>query len=1010
MPFEAGAGEAERLPLNRIPEQTSQGLGTSVLWQVETGHRRCAVEFAPYLIALALTLLFYSPFFFMPNTQLSGGDRDELYVLNRAYTARRFHEGSLPEWTHAVLSGYPFLSEPQKGIFYPGNLLVSLLCRAPERGRIMDYFVLAHIALLALGGVFLARNLGLGAAGSVAVSLIVTHNGFVVMHLGHMSVTQIASVGIWGIGFLARAVARHSSRSAAMAGMCMASVALIGHPQMGLFVYAAGFGGAMLLALERAWATKSWPSLRRSSVLMIAALCIAVAGAMVQLLPTRKFLSVSSRYYGETTLEIATAASLPPGQSPGLWFPNLYHPILWRLKPHERALTIPHCWGVPDMPGEYMHYIGLVSFALGLAGWMMNLRRPLAHALFWGGVLMWIVALGRYAGVYGLLYKHLPGFASTRIPARLLWLAFLAWAILAGMAVDAVARGLRSSNRKLGCRAGAACAAGIALGGTAALLLARLACGSWASAFENLVSFVPHAQLTQIRPLELFQGDVLHQTGFAALTCFLAAIWFLRAGRSALPAPKLAWAAVVLVFLELGVYGFRRNICQKRDLSSTQNTMFAALPKGPRGRVLLGPFWPADLENYALLSGDDNARGYEGIVLKSAKPFLPSSSFADQNPVQEKIRDIHNVTHLVYERKRLDLTAGGHAIRFPDMGWASLSADSEKGFGSLRWDIETTSQVHCVHLVSAAEFALQQPDGVVLARLELLDAGDRALASFPIRLGYETSEWSHDNPAHPVRPGHRKAPTAFVRPIHPGSFPQGEFFLSSHDIPSSVSALVRSIRVAAACGPPPVLAVAQVVLESDAGARVLHGVEALGYREAVSKRPRWLVLERSGALGYAWMVPRAEPVSYEQNFGRVITKFSSPAFDPSGIVLVNEAHLDSASAQLVNAPDPAKFSGRVTEFSRKRPERIKARTESTQPGWLVISNTWYPGWRAWVDGKRTKLCQADGSLMAIHVPAGSHNIKLEYRTPRFRTGAAVSSVSWAVALLAAGLPRRRRRD
>ena len=48
-------------------------------------------------------------------------------------------------------------------------------------------------------------------------------------------------------------------------------------------------------------------------------------------------------------------------------------------------------------------------------------------------------------------------------------------------------------------------------------------------------------------------------------------------------------------------------------------------------------------------------------------------------------------------------------------------------------------------------------------------------------------------------------------------------------------------------------------------------------------------------------------------------------------------------------------------------------------GTLVISETWFPGWRAWVDGKATSVLQVHGALQGVAVPAGAHTIEVRYR-------------------------------
>jgi hypothetical protein len=48
-------------------------------------------------------------------------------------------------------------------------------------------------------------------------------------------------------------------------------------------------------------------------------------------------------------------------------------------------------------------------------------------------------------------------------------------------------------------------------------------------------------------------------------------------------------------------------------------------------------------------------------------------------------------------------------------------------------------------------------------------------------------------------------------------------------------------------------------------------------------------------------------------------------------------------------------------------------------GFLVLTDTWYPGWRATVDGRETPIHEAYGALRGVVVPAGAHTVEFRYR-------------------------------
>ena len=76
-------------------------------------------------------------------------------------------------------------------------------------------------------------------------------------------------------------------------------------------------------------------------------------------------------------------------------------------------------------------------------------------------------------------------------------------------------------------------------------------------------------------------------------------------------------------------------------------------------------------------------------------------------------------------------------------------------------------------------------------------------------------------------------------------------------------------------------------------------------------------------------------------------------------------------------------------------------------GWIVISETAWNGWRAYVDGRRVRTQTANASFLAVHVPAGRHTVRVVYWPESFVIGRAISFVTLA-ALIAFAIVRRRR--
>ena len=59
-------------------------------------------------------------------------------------------------------------------------------------------------------------------------------------------------------------------------------------------------------------------------------------------------------------------------------------------------------------------------------------------------------------------------------------------------------------------------------------------------------------------------------------------------------------------------------------------------------------------------------------------------------------------------------------------------------------------------------------------------------------------------------------------------------------------------------------------------------------------------------------------------------------------------------------------------------------------GFLVLSMTWYPEWRAAVDGRPVPICRVNGTLQGVAVPPGARNVELHYRPTSLYLGCAMA--------------------
>ena len=89
---------------------------------------------------------------------------------------------------------------------------------------------------------------------------------------------------------------------------------------------------------------------------------------------------------------------------------------------------------------------------------------------------------------------------------------------------------------------------------------------------------------------------------------------------------------------------------------------------------------------------------------------------------------------------------------------------------------------------------------------------------------------------------------------------------------------------------------------------------------------------------------------------------------------------------------------------------VDLRVSMKEDGFLVFSDTYYPGWRAYIDGKVTKIYKTNGTLKGIYIPAGEHKIRSRFLPSSFIIGAAISGATFIflIVFLMAQLKKKKR--
>lgn len=128
-----------------------------------------------------------------------------------------------------------------------------------------------------------------------------------------------------------------------------------------------------------------------------------------------------------------------------------------------------------------------------------------------------------------------------------------------------------------------------------------------------------------------------------------------------------------------------------------------------------------------------------------------------------------------------------------------------------------------------------------------------------------------------------------------------------------------------------------------------------------------------------------------------------PAWDPAQRVLLAGAPPPPPAGE-VGSPEPGEVALRVD-----RPDERHYRVITDRAAYLVIAETWYPGWSVTVNGEPADLHRANLTFMAVAVPQGESDVVLRYRLTHWSLARGITLVAFVIALGLIGGPHMLRR-
>jgi hypothetical protein len=152
------------------------------------------------------------------------------------------------------------------------------------------------------------------------------------------------------------------------------------------------------------------------------------------------------------------------------------------------------------------------------------------------------------------------------------------------------------------------------------------------------------------------------------------------------------------------------------------------------------------------------------------------------------------------------------------------------------------------------------------------------------------------------------------------------------------------------------------------------------------------IFRNDDALPRAYVVFQARVISDGEE---LLAKLPSQPFDPRRTVLLGPA----PSQEPLPYPSTSSAPSLIPLSPQYSLNAVEIEVTLDQDGYLVLSDTYYPGWRAYVDGEEKEILRANYAFRALPLDSGQHTVLFKYDPLSFKIGLAISLVTWGAIIL-----------
>jgi len=162
----------------------------------------------------------------------------------------------------------------------------------------------------------------------------------------------------------------------------------------------------------------------------------------------------------------------------------------------------------------------------------------------------------------------------------------------------------------------------------------------------------------------------------------------------------------------------------------------------------------------------------------------------------------------------------------------------------------------------------------------------------------------------------------------------------------------------------------------------------------------WRIWEYKKAIARVFFAKKYEVKSGNQE---IMDAIYNPTIELSKtVILEKDPEVQLKSGVVSELPSTA----HIVSYEMNK---VVIEVDAKQDGFVVLTDNYYPGWRAYIDGKKSEIHRADYTLRAMYVSQGKHRIILKYLPMSFIVGLGFTGIGLVVLIYFIVSPRVRRK-